>query len=67
MRKKQDIMWEQSTLWESMEKWVTKYLKKNHAEYRERQVKAMIIVLKNSIMKKRTGEVRLKSDHKMKK
>ena len=36
MRKKQDIMWEQSTLWELMEKWVTKYLKKNHAEYRER-------------------------------
>lgn len=28
MRKKQDIMWEQSTLWESVEKWVTKYLKK---------------------------------------
>ena len=27
MRKKQDIMWEQSTLWESVEKWVTKYLK----------------------------------------
>ena len=26
MRKKQDIMWEQSTLWESVEKWVTKYL-----------------------------------------
>ena len=32
MRKKQDIMWEQSTLWESVEKWVTKYLKKNHSE-----------------------------------
>ena len=27
----------------------------------------MGIVLKNSIMKKRTGEVRLPSDHKMKK
>ena len=26
MRKKQDIMWEQSTLWESVEKWETKYL-----------------------------------------
>ena len=24
MRKKQDIMWEQSTLWESVEKWVTR-------------------------------------------
>lgn len=45
----------------------TKYLKKNHSEYRELQVKAMRIVLKNSIMKKRTGEVRLPSDHKMKK
>lgn len=67
MRKKQDIMWEQSTLWESVEKWVTKYLKKNHSEYCEHQVKAMRIVLKNSIMKKRTGEVRLPSDHKMKK
>ncbi len=44
MRKKQDIMWEQSTLWESVEKWVTKYLKKNHSEYRELQVKAMRIV-----------------------
>ena len=62
MRKKQDIMWEQSTLWESVEKWVTKYLKKNHSEYCERQVKAMRLVLKNSIMKKRTGEVRLPSD-----
>ena len=67
MRKKQDIIWKQSTLWESVEKWVTKYLKKNHPEYRELQVKAMRIVLKNSIMKKRTGEVRLPSDHKMKK
>ena len=67
MRKKQGIMWEQSTLWESVEKWVTKYLKKNHSEYCERQVKAMRLVLKNSIMKKRTGEVRLPSDHKMKK
>lgn len=38
MRKKQDIMWEQSTLWESVEKWVTKYLKKSHSEYRELQV-----------------------------
>ena len=44
MRKKQDIIWEQSTLWESVEKWVTKYLKKNHSEYRELQVKAMRIV-----------------------
>ena len=52
MRKKQDIMWEQSTLWESVEKWVTKYLKKNPSEYRELQVKAMkmatfVMVLSN--------------------
>ena len=26
MRKKQDIMWEQSTLWELVEKWVTKFV-----------------------------------------
>ena len=53
MRKKQDIIWEQSTLWESVEKWVTKYLKKNHSEYRELQVKAMkratfVMVVSNS-------------------
>lgn len=52
MRKKQDIMWEQRTLWESVQKWVTKYLKKNHSEYRELQVKAMrmatfVMVLSN--------------------
>ena len=52
MRKKRDIMWEQSTLWESVEKWVIKYLKKNHSEYRELQVKAMkmatfVMVLSN--------------------
>ena len=45
-------MWEQSTLWESVEKWVTKYLKKNPSEYRELQVKAMkmatfVMVLSN--------------------
>ena len=34
----------------------TKYLKKNHSEYRELQVKAMRIVLKNSIMKKELGK-----------
>ena len=51
MRKKQDIMWEQSTLWESAEKWVTKYLKKNHPEYRELQVKAMKIVDENPALR----------------
>ena len=51
MRKKQDIMWEQSTLWESVEKWVTKYLKKNHSEYRELQVKAMRIAEENPALR----------------
>ena len=51
MRKKQDIMWEQSTLRESVEKWVTKYLKKNHSEYREFQVKAMRIVDENPALR----------------
>ena len=33
MRKKQDIMWEQSTLWESVEKWVNKYLNSYHTPF----------------------------------
>ena len=44
-------MWEQSTLWESVEKWVTKYLKKSHSEYRELQVKAMRIVEENPTLR----------------
>ena len=44
-------MWEQSTLWESVEKWVTKYLKKSHSEYRELQVKAMRIVDENPALR----------------
>ena len=32
MRKKQDIMWEQSTLWESVEKWVTIARPENNAK-----------------------------------
>ena len=44
-------MWEQSTLWESVEKWVTKHLKKNHSEYRELQVKAMRIVDENPALR----------------
>ena len=51
MRKKQDIIWKQSTLWESVEKWVTKYLIKNHSEYRELQVKAMRIVEENPALR----------------
>ena len=68
MRKKQDIMWEQSTLWESVEKWVTKYLKKSHSEYRELQVKAMRIVEENPalriLMNSMEGIVLTPKDHK---
>ena len=68
MRKKQDIMWEQSTLWESMEKWVTKYLKKSRSEYRELQVKAMRIVEENPalriLMNSMEGIVLTPEDHK---
>ena len=44
MRKKLDIIWEKSTLWESVEKWVVKYLKENHAEYQEMQRQSMHLV-----------------------
>lgn len=44
MRKKLDIIWEKSTLWESVEKWVVKYLKENHAEYQEMQMQSMHLV-----------------------
>ncbi len=68
MRKKQDIMWEQSTLWESVEKWVTKHLKKNHSEYRELQAKAMRIVEENPALRILTnsmeGIVLTPEDHK---
>ena len=44
MRKKLDIIWEKSTLWDSVEKWVVKYLKENHAEYQELQMWSMHLV-----------------------
>ena len=44
MRKKLDIIWEKSTLWEYVEKWVVKYLKENHAEYQEMQRQSMHLV-----------------------
>ena len=50
MRKKQDIIWEQSTLWESVEKWVTKYLKKNYSKYRKLQAKAMKLDNKEEVL-----------------
>ena len=56
MRKMQDIIWEQSTLWGSVEKWVIKYLKKSHLEYRELQVKAMRIVEENPALRQLMNE-----------
>ena len=46
MRKKQDIMWEQSTLWESVEKWVTKYLNNcaSHSRYFSDELDAPIFL-----------------------
>ena len=49
MRKKQDIMWEQSTLWESVEKWVTKYLIMTFSYGR------MLAQLKNEMLKEDSG------------
>lgn len=47
MRKMQDIIWEESTLWESIERWVVQYLKKNHTEYQEMQSQAIGLVENN--------------------
>ena len=62
-------MWEQSTLWESVEKWVTEYLKKSHSEYRELQVKAMRIVEENPALRilinSMEGIVLTPEDHKV--
>ena len=49
MRKKQDIMWEQSTLWESVEKWVTKYLIMTFSYGR------MLAQLKNEMLNEDSG------------
>ena len=49
--KKTGYHMEAKSLWESVEKWVSKYLKKNHSEYRELQVKAMRIVEENPALR----------------
>lgn len=49
MRKNQDIMWEQSTLWESVEKWVTKYLIMTFSYGR------MLAQLKNEMLNEDSG------------
>ena len=68
MRKKQDIIWKQSTRWKLVEKWVTKYLKKSHSEYRKLQAKAMRIVEENPalriLMNSMEGIVLTPEDHK---
>ena len=68
MRKKQDIIWEQSTLWESVEKWVIRYLKKNHPEYREMQAQAIKLVENNpalwKLMNESKGVTLTQKDHK---
>lgn len=56
MRKKQDIIWERSTLWESVEGWVIRYLKKNHPEYREMQAQAIKLVENNPALWKLMNE-----------
>lgn len=50
MRKKQDIIWEESTMWEAIEKWVVRYLKKNHPEYQQMQSQAIELVENNSVL-----------------
>ena len=68
MRKKQDIIWEQSTLWESIERWVVRYLKKNHPEYREMQAQAIKLVENNpalwKLMNEPKGVTLTQEDHK---
>lgn len=68
MRKKQDIIWERSTLWESVEGWVIRYLKKNHPEYREMQAQAIKLVENNpalwKLMNEPKGVTLTQEDHK---
>ena len=68
MRKKQDIIWERSTLWESVEGWVIRYLKKNHPEYREMQAQAIKLVENNpslwKLMNESKGVTLTQEDHK---
>lgn len=47
MRKMQNIIWEKSTMWESVERWVVQYLKKNHSEYQQMQSQAIELVENN--------------------
>lgn len=67
MREKQDIIWEKSTMWESIERWVSKYLKTNHSEYRKIQSEAIQLVEENpavwKLMNDSDGVTLSKGDH----
>ena len=69
MRKKQDIIWERSTLWESVESWVIRYLKKNHPKYREMQTQEIKLVENNpalwKLMNESKGVTLTQEDHKV--
>ena len=56
MRKKQDIIWEESTLWEQVERWVVWYLKKNHSEYQEMQTQGIELIDNNQALWKLMNE-----------
>ena len=56
MREKQDIIWEESTLWEQVERWVVWYLKKNHSEYQEMQTQGIELIDNNPALWKLMNE-----------
>lgn len=67
MRKKQDVIWETSTLWEQVEKYVMRYLKKNHPEYQQIKVQAAELIEQHSalwqLMNEKTGVTLPPEDH----
>ncbi len=67
MRKKQDVIWETSTLWEQVEKYVMRYLKKNHPEYQQIKVQAAELIEQHSalwqLMNEETGVTLPPEDH----
>ena len=67
MREKQDIIWEKSTMWESIERWVSKYLKNKHSEYRKIQSEAIRLVEENpavwKLMNDSDGVALSREDH----
>lgn len=67
MREKQDIIWEKSTMWESIERWVSKYLKNKHSEYQKIQSEAIRLVEENpavwKLMNDSDGVALSREDH----